>query len=328
MIIRKGSYISMALVRNKKNRAIIKRRNRLFWKSLSKYKLVQSIVFTLEKILNYPHLRKNFKEKLDYSLDLRNPKSFNQKVIWKKVYDRNPLLPVVADKYKVRNYLSEILGPDRAEHILIQVLYITSNPETIPFEQLPKEYVIKACHGSGYNILIQNNDEINEGKIIAKCKEWLNMSYGLFKFEWAYWQIERKIIIEKLLRDSRGNLPKDYKFNMFNGKCKLIQVDHNRFADHRTTFYDENWNPLPVKKKREKGPIEPKPQELPEMIELAELLSQPFDYIRVDLYLCDGQIYFGELTNYPASGMGRFEPYSYDLELGSYWKLKYRYWEK
>lgn len=318
----------MVLVRGKKIRGVIKRRNRLFWKSLSKYKLVQNIVFAFEKTLNYPQLRKYFKNKLGYSLDLKNPKSFNQKVIWKKVYDRNPLLPVVADKYKVRSYLSEKLGSDWAEKILIPTLCITSNPETIAFEQLPKDYIIKASHGSGYNILIQNNDDIDKDKIIAKCKEWLKMSYGLFKFEWAYWQIDRKIIIEKLLRDSQGYLPKDYKFNMFNGKCKLVQVDHNRFADHRTNFYDENWNPLPIKKKQEKGPIEPVPQELSEMIGLAEILSQPFDYIRVDLYLCDGQIYFGELTNYPASGMGRFEPFSYDFELGSYWKLEHRYWEK
>ena len=283
-----------------------------------------------ERLTGYPQLKRDFKEKTGYELDLENPKSFNQKVNWKKIYDRNPLLPIVADKYKVREYLRNFLGTQEAEKILVPLLYVTDNPDTIPFNDLPEEYIIKANHGSGTNIIVEKGKPIDRQRVIAQCKEWLNKPYGLFKHEWAYQRIKRKIVIEKLLRDENGEIPKDYKFHVMNGKCQLIVVFCGRFIDVNISYYDRSWNFLDVGfgSPPKRGRFVQKPDNLEDMIELAEFLGSPFDYIRVDLYSIKGQIYFGELTSYPLSGLLVFDPRSFDFELGSKWQMTPEYWKK
>ncbi len=292
------------------------------------YKIRGYIFNFKEKISGYPKLKKKFKNKLGYELDLKNPKSFNQKICWKKVYDRNPLLPIVADKYKVREYIKNILGEEEANKILIPLLYVTDKPETIPFNNLPEEYIIKANHGSGTNIIIEKNKPINKKEIIKQCQEWLNKPYGLFKHEWAYQKIKRKIIIEKLLRDENGEIPKDYKFHMFNGVCKLIQVDINRFTDLKRSLFTNNWEILNITLKHKKGNFIKKPIVFQEMKEIVKKLSQKFDYIRVDLYLNEKKIHLGELTNYPASGSAKINPQSFDFKLGEHWQIMKKYWKK
>ena len=144
--------------------------------------------------------------------------------------------------------------------------------------------------------------------------------YGLRKREWAYVNIKRKLIIEPLLRDADGQLPDDYKFHMIHGKCAFIQVDRERFRHHSRTLYDPDWSLLPVSYQYRQGEKVEKPDQLDYMLDLARRLSRPFDYIRVDLYEIDGKVYFGELTNYPESGHGTFDPVSFDFELGKKWR--------
>jgi hypothetical protein len=283
-----------------------------------------------ERLTGYPQLKKDFKEKTGYELDLRDPKSFNQKVNWKKIHDRNPVLPIVADKYRVREYLRYTLGIEEAEKILVPLLYVTDNPETIPFDDLPEEYIIKANHGSGTNIIVERGKPIDRQQIIAQCNEWLNKPYALYKHEWAYQSIKRKIIIEKLLRDEDGHIPKDYKFHIMNGKCQLIVVFSGRFIDVNISYYDRAWNFLDIGfgSPPKRGSFVQRPDNLDDMIKLAEFLGSPFDYIRVDLYSINGRIYFGELTNYPLSGLLVFDPRSFDFELGSKWQITPKYWKK
>ena len=267
----------------------------------------------LEKILFY--------KKLGYRLNLKNPRSFNEKVVWKKIYNRNPLLPVTVDKYQVRTYLKKILGKEKAEEILIPLLYVTDQPETIPFEKLPSAFIAKPNHASGLNIIVENG-QFNKGKIIKALQGWLKICYGLNKLEWAYQPVKRKIIIEELLYDKNGNAPKRFKFHIFHGKCKLVRV----FFDKKhvsSSHFDEKWNFLPVKMSTlPQGPKIRKPKNYKSMLALAEKIAEPFDYIRVDLYNLNGKIYFGELTHYPNSGRGRFEPNSFDFELGTHWKIE------
>ena len=284
-----------------------------------------------ERLTGFPQLRMTFKKKTGYVLDLENPKSFNQKVCWKKIYDRNPLLPVVADKYRVREYLRSVLGTQEAERILVPLLYVTDEPETIPFDDLPEEYIIKANHGSGTNIIIEKGKPIDKEKVIARCNEWLNMPFGLFEREWAYQSIKRKLIIEKLIRDEVGELPKDYKFHIFHGRCQLIDILWDRFSERKRSLFDRSWNYFDIgwKVRRwKKGGFIQKPDNLEDMIKLAELLGSPFDYVRVDLYSIKGQIYFGEMTHYPSGGFGAFDPQSFDFELGSKWQITPEYWKK
>ncbi|MCJ7651229.1 MAG: hypothetical protein MUP85_21685 [Candidatus Lokiarchaeota archaeon] len=284
-------------------------------------------IYFLNKISNYKLEKIRFYKKLGYQLNLKNAKSFNEKTVWKKIYDRNPLLPITADKYEVRSYIKEVLGEERAKGILIPLSYVTDQPETIPFERLPSAFIIKPNHTSGRNIIVENG-HFNKKEIIKTCRRWLKTPYGLEKLEWAYQPIKRKIIIEKLLRDDDGNIPKEFKFHMFHGKCKLVFVILDKKNNPYRSYYDEKWCFLSVKKTtRPQGAKIKKPKNYEMMLELAEKLSKPFDYVRVDFYNLNGKIYFGELTNYPGSGTTKFEPQSFDFELGKYWKIEPKYWK-
>lgn len=297
------------------------------WDSKWRYS-IQSIYYDITgKVTKYSRLRREFRKRVGYELNLESPKSFNEKICWKKIYDRNPLLPIVADKYKVREYVQSILG-DEADDILIPLLYVTDDPETIPFDGLPEEYIIKANHGSRTNIIVQKDQDVNKRDIITQCKKWLNLTYGLSAYEWAYQNIDKKIIIEELLRDSKGEIPVDYKFHIIHNKCELIQVDYNRHENHTMTFYSPEWVPLDIEKGRNgRGPISPRPNSLKKMISISERLSTSFDYIRIDLYAIDNRIYFGEMTNYPASGFGPWRPQRFDFELGEKWRIIPNYWK-
>jgi len=284
------------------------------------------VIYFLNKISNYRLEKKIFYKRLGYPLNLKTPKSFNEKIIWKKIHDRNPLLPVTADKYQVRSYLKEVLGEEKAKEILIPLLYVTDQPETIPFEKLPPDFIVKANHGSGWNIIVRNG-KFNKEEIIKTCRRWLKTPYGLQWLEWAYQPIKRKIVIEKLLLDG-GNIAKDYKFFMFHGKCKLFNVTFNRYNNPSRSFFDEKWNFLLLKGPHySQGSKIKKPIHYEIMLELAEKLSKPFDFVRVDLYNLNGKIYFGELTHYPVSGTMKFEPNSFDFELEKYWNIKPEYWK-
>jgi len=287
--------------------------------------------YFLNKICNYKLEKISFYKKVGYQLNLKNPKSFNEKIIWKKINDRNPLLPIIADKYKVRSYIKKVLGEEKAKEILIPLLYVTDQPETIPFERLPSAFIVKPNHASGSNIIVENG-HFNKKEIIKTCRRWLKTPYGLEKLEWAYQPIKRKIIIEKLLRDDDGNVPKDFKFYIFHGECKSVHVAvhviFDRKDNHSRSYFDEKWNFLSVK--RPPSPLGPKikkPKNYEIMLELAEKIGEAFDFIRVDFYNLNGKIYIGELTHYPASGIGKFEPSSFDFKLGKYWKIKPEYWK-
>ena len=266
---------------------------------------------------------------MGYPLNLKNPQSINEKIVWKKIYDRNPLLPVTADKYQVRSYIKETLGENQAGKLLIPLLYVTDKPETIPFEKLPSAFIVKPNHASGRYIIIDNG-RFNKEKIINACRRWLKTPYALDWLEWAYKPIKkRKILVEQLLREEDGKIPKEFKFHMFHGKCKSIAFVNKKMNNSSISFFDVNWNILPVKKiSHPQAQKIKKTKNFKTMLELAEKLSTPFDYVRVDLYSLKGKIYFGELTHYPASGMGKYEPASFSYELGKHWKIKPEYWKK
>ncbi|MBN2396608.1 MAG: hypothetical protein JXC36_09160, partial [Candidatus Atribacteria bacterium] len=197
-----------------------------------------------------------------------------------------------------------------------------------PFERLPSAFMVKPNHASGSHIIVENG-HFNKKEMIKICQRWLKTPYGLEKLEWAYQPIKRKIIIEKLLLDDDGKIAKDFNFHMFHGKCKLVRVIFDRINHLSISTFDEKWNFLSVKKPdRLQGPKIKKPKYYEIMLELAEKLSKPFDFVRVDLYNVKGKIYFGELTHYTASGTGKSEPSSFAFELGKYWKIEPGYWRK
>lgn len=287
------------------------------------------ILFCFDKIQNFRRLKKVFRQKMNYELNLKEPRSYNEKIQWKKIHDRNPLLAKTADKYQVRFYLKDVLGQKHADNILIPLYFVTDNPTKIPFEDLPDKFVIKPNHGSQMHMIVENKNQISPDQIIKECRKWLKINYGFFNYEWAYRRIKRKIIIEKLLATKEGGLPLDYKFFCFHGKCRLIRAQLNRFnKEVLSGYFDTDWNLIPVSRpgyKNTEYPFE-KPSVLDDMIKTAEKISGSFDAVRIDLYNCDNKIYFGELTHYDFCGFARFEPESFDFQLGKYWNLKPGYW--
>lgn len=290
------------------------------WNSPTIY-FFRGLIFNVSEVLtNYHKERSRFLEKMGYPLDLKNPKSFSHHIVYKKIYDRNPILPILADKYAVRHYIEKVLGEAESKKILIPLLYYGDKPDQIPFDIFDGEYIIKANHNSGPNFIVANGIKPEKEKIIKELKKQLKIPYGTLKHEWAYGKIKKRmVVVERLLRDEDGKIPKDYKFHMIKGRCAFIQVDFERFVDHSRTLYDENWNYIPATLKFKQGPKIAPPKNLERMLSLAKKLSKDFDYIRVDLYDVGYNVYLGEMTHYPGSGMERFTPESFDFYFGEYW---------
>nr|WP_319512548.1 ATP-grasp fold amidoligase family protein [uncultured Draconibacterium sp.] len=258
--------------------------------------------------------------------NLKNPDSFTEKMQWLKLYDKNPLYPICADKYKVRDFVKERIGED----FLIPLLYATDQPKNIPFEKLPAEYIIKTNHTSGYN-MIYNNGKISffgkdykfdKTQIISTLSRWLNKNVFYQNREWEYKDIPPKILIEELLHDESNNdLLNDYKIHCFNGKPCYIQTIFDRNEGVKENWFDTDWKPVDLYYfSANKKQIE-KPGNLSELLNVAEKLAKDFNYVRVDLYSINKKILFGELTFHPYSGLMKFQPQEWDKKLGDLLKL-------
>ena len=294
------------------------------------YFFIRWILFEFyERVTDYKIEKETYIEETGYKLDLKNPKSFTQKVVWKKIYDRNPLIPWTADKYRVREYIKSRLGEKNADKILIPLLYVSDRPESIPFNQFTDEYIVKANHRSGDVIIVEKGKKINKMQAVKKCKVWLSEPYGLLSHDWQYRKIKRKILVEQLLKDENGQLPIDYKFYVLHGKCELIFIMSGRFSeDFKNGVFLPDGRLLPVQFGKPNRISEiPKIDNYNEMIEIAECLGKDFDFVRVDLYNLKNKVFFGELTHCPAGGYLKIVPRSFDFEFGEKWDLIPDYWK-
>ena len=219
-----------------------------FVRSIYRYVLYRIIP---EKIFIFFRYKRTFGK----YIDLKNPKTFNEKMQWIKFYDRAKIYTLIADKYAVRKFISDKIGGE----YLIPLLDVQSDPNNILFNKLPVSFVIKPNHSSGQLKIIKNKHVENENDIKVLCKKWLKVNYYSLGKEWQYKNIERKIIIEELLLDEKNNIPMDYKFHCINGSVEFIQVDIDRYSQHKRNFYDEEWNLLPVRLNYENGNTIKKP---------------------------------------------------------------------
>lgn len=253
------------------------------------------------------------------TLNIDNPKTFNEKIQWLKLYDSIPIKTYLSDKYLVRRWVKDKIG----EEYLIPLLGIYNKFEEIDFKNLPNRFVIKCNHGSGYNIIVKEKSQLNITDVKNKLNKWMNDNYA-FKngLELQYRNIEHKIIIEKYMDDGTGDL-KDYKFHCFQGKPKLIWVDCDRYRNHKRNLYDLKWNQLPyiINTNYLSCPSQKKPKLLNKMIELSSILSKGFVYARIDFYIIFEKIYFGEITFTSSSGTDQIKPRHFDRKLASLIKL-------
>lgn len=260
-----------------------------------------------------------YRFKLGKKLNLNQPKSFNEKLQWLKIYDKNPIYTKLVDKYEVREYISEIIG----DEYLIPLLGVWNTFDKIDFSKLPNQFVLKCTHDSGGIIICKDKNKLDIEKAREKINKSLKRNYYYSSKEWPYKNVKPRIICEKYMLDESGVELKDYKCMCFNGNVNCIFANTNRYGDELyVTFFDREWNELFFERHYHKDPRGVnKPVMLNKMIKLAEVLSKELTFVRVDFYEVYGKIYFGELTFYPGSGFEEFTPVSYDYLLGSWIEL-------
>ncbi|WP_306485354.1 ATP-grasp fold amidoligase family protein [Anaerococcus sp.] len=266
------------------------------------------------------YIEKMFKSIMGHPLNLKNPKTFNEKLQWLKLYDRNPEYTIMVDKYKVRYYISEKIG----EEYLIPLLGVWDNPNDINFDLLPNQFVLKCNHNSGRVYICKDKESFEIIKVKKELKKDLKIDYYLPGREWPYKNVPRKIIAEKYITDETGSSLRDYKFYCFDGKAKVVGIYQDRYTDKETTgdFFDMDFNWLDFTFNMPNAKIKPsKPSHFEEMRKIAEILSEGIPHVRVDLYLSNDKIYFGELTFFDGSGFDKIEPLERDYKLGSWIKL-------
>lgn len=258
------------------------------------------------------YLKIIYKYKMNKNLNLNNPMTFNEKLQWLKLNDRNPLYTRLVDKYEVRSYISTIIG----DEYLIPIIGVYKNVDEIDFENLPNQFVLKCTHDSGSVVVCKNKSEINEKEIKNKMNKVLKKNYYYKWREWPYKNVKPRIICEKLLENNII----DYKIFCFNGKAKFLYVGQGLVSDHslKIDFFDLNWNKMKFRRNDyESFEIIPnKPTKFDEMINIAEKLSYNIPFVRIDLYEVDGNIYFSEYTFTPGAGFITFEPEIQDEKLG------------
>lgn len=267
------------------------------------------------------YIKKKFKKELGYEIDFnKEPKTFNQKIQFRKLYDNNPLYSICADKYRVREYVKEKIG----EEYLIPLYLVTDKLTEEQWDKLPNSFVAKANHNSGPVQIVKDKSKVDKKKIIKELNNQLKIDYGIISLEKYYSNIPPKIIVEKYLKEDII----DYKFMCFNGKLELLFLCLNRTATNlNVDFYSKTWELMPFERHyKNSGKLIEKPKNYEKMVRIAEKLAIDFKFVRVDLYEINGKIYFGELTFCPGNGLEEFSPIEWDYKIGSYWKnLK---WEK
>ena len=260
-------------------------------------------------------------------INWKNPHTFTEKLQWLKLYNRKPEYTTMVDKYAVKEYVAKKIG----EEYIIPTLGVWDKPEDIDWDSLPNQFVLKTTHGGGGGgvVICKDKTTFDRASAIAKLKESMASDIYSGLREWPYKNVPKRIIAEKFMAPEKSPAPKDlpdYKYFCFNGEPKYCQVIRDRHTKETIDFYDMEWNhqefvgllpPSNIADAISNGltPVA-RPKNLEEMKEICRKLSKDIPFVRVDLYVIDDKNYFGELTLYPASGMGVFTPEEWNDKLG------------
>ena len=282
---------------------------------------------------DYVSISKRYRHIFGRFPDLHEPRSYTEKLQWRKLFDRQDIYTLCCDKYRVRDFVAQRIG----ERYLIPLLQVCRAPEEIDYDALPDKFVIKTNHASQTNILVPDRSALDRQHLATQLRDWLATNYYRgngssfinYGCEWQYKNIDPLIVVERFMEDRNGGVPLDYKFYCFNtrqGTEIFVQVDVDRFGTHRSNFYDLSWNRLPftMTYPTYEGKLEA-PQNFDRMAEIVNALAAGFDHVRVDLYNVDGRIYFGEYTFTPSNGFLPFDPAEFDFIVGDMWDLSMRW---
>lgn len=273
------------------------------------------------------YLKWKFRLMMGYKLNLKEPKSYSEKLQWLKLYDRRPEYTVMVDKVKAKEYVASILG----DQYVIPTLGVWDDPDKINFDSLPNRFVLKVNHNSGTGMYIcKDKDSMDVEKVKKGLRKGLKEDYFKFNREWPYKNVPRRILAEQFVEPSSGmnDLP-DYKFFCFNGEVKALFIATDRSkGDHETRFdfFDANFNHLPFTNGHPNAAITPsKPKMFEEMKALAAKLSEGIPQVRIDFYEVGDRVLFGEMTFYHWSGLMPYEPKEWDYKFGDLLLLPPKY---
>jgi hypothetical protein len=253
-------------------------------------------------------------------LNLDEPKSFNEKIQWLKLYDHNSEYTKLVDKYKVKQYISDTLGK---EYVIPLVGGPWESFDEIDFEQLPNCFVLKTNNGSGAVVIVKDKKKFERKKAKKILNRALKKNYYYSEREWPYKNVKPLIFAEQLIVDESGDQLKDYKVFTFGGEPKIIQVDYDRFNGHKRNLYDVNWKYIngSIQFPTYKDRVINKPICFDEMISAAKILARGIPHVRVDFYVVGENLYFGEMTFYHGAGIEKFTPKKLEFEMGSWINL-------
>lgn len=297
------------------------------WKRLSREFLIN--FWNLYILPDQYYLKKQYFKSCGEKLNINNPQKLTEKIQWLKLHDRNPDYHLLVDKYEVKEIIAEKAGRD----LVIPTYGVWTKFEDIDFDKLPNQFVLKCTHDSASVVICKDKKEFDFDFAKNKLNKALKFNYYRYENkQWAYKKIKPRIIAEKYLSELGNSELMDYKFYCFNGEPHFCQVIANRQTNETIDFYDKNWNHqnfIGILKFGDKLTFSETKQKMPEnydkMIRIAKILSENIPFVRVDLYNINGEIFFGEITFYPAGGVGFFEPRDWDLKLGQLLQLPKRY---
>lgn len=290
-----------------------KKISRRLWKKISKTKLFHYVPDRIAVSIKY---RNHFYKKLN----LKNPKTFNEKLQWLKLYDRRPEYTMMVDKYRAKEYVAGIIG----EEYIVPTLGVWKSFDEINFDELPDQFVLKCNHGSGDVVFCKDKASFDKEGARKKLTAALNTDYYLISREWPYKHVERRIIAEQYLEDAETHDARDYKFFCFDGEVKCFKVDLDRFKGRHANWYDRKGKILPYGTQGAEPLYDREvhlPAKLDKIMGLAETLSRGYPFLRVDFYYVNEKIYSGELTFYPASGLTPFTDMEWDRIMGDWLTL-------
>ena len=250
--------------------------------------------------------------------NLKNPKTYNEKLQWLKLYDRKPIYTTMVDKYEAKKYVADIIG----EEYIIPTLGVWDKFDDIDFDSLPNQFVLKCTHDSGGLVICKDKKDFDIYRAKRKINKSLSTNYYYHGREWQYKNVKPRIISEKYMEDSKTSELRDYKFFCFNGEAKMLFIATDRQKKDEETkfdFFDMDFNLLPFTNGHPHASVVPKkPKCFDEMRILAEKLSVGIPQLRVDFYEVNGKVYFGELTFFHWGGMMPFDPPEWDEKIGQW----------
>lgn len=266
------------------------------------------------------YLKMMYTQRLGKKINLKKPKTFSEKQNWLKLYDRRPEYTMMADKYKVREYIADKIGED----YLVPLLGVWDSPDDIDFDSLPDKFVFKCNHDNGV-IICQDKSKLDIEKTKDELRFRLNRDYYKNEREWCYKNIPRKIICEKYMENNNGVMPIEYKLFCFNGEPKAVLICSNRFGESgvKLDTYDTNWEYLNVRwgNSDASGDVFEEPSDFSILCEISRALSTNIPFVRVDFNLWENKLYFGELTFFPVGGFAEAKPENWDEVFGAWLKL-------